>query len=84
MECAIGDRVRVAKRLYSGLVDIAENRLLVGTVIDIIPANDYREAMYRIRFDVSDSNIVTITPSPNESWVDQGRIYDSVKISSSK
>jgi len=79
MKCAIGDRVRVAKRLYSGLVDIDESRMIVGTVIDIIPANDYREAMYRIRFDASDSNIVTITPTPNESWIDQGQIYDSIR-----
>jgi len=69
MKCAIGDRVRVAKRLYSGLVDIDENRMVFGTVIDIIQENNYQPAMYLIRFD---SNI-------DESWVDCGRIYDSVR-----
>jgi hypothetical protein len=77
MKCENGDRVRVAKRLWNGLVDITESRLLSGVVVDTIPGNLYRCAMYRIRFDSDDKDIVTLTPTPNESWVDEGQIYDS-------
>ena len=64
----IGDRVQVGSRIGC---DPAW-----AMVVAIIPANDYRVAMYRVRFDVpANSNIVTITPNPNECWVDEGLVY---------
>jgi len=49
-----------------------------GVVVDIIPGNEYRQAMYRIRFDSTDKDIVTLTPTPNESWIDESRIIGPV------
>ena len=69
MDIKIGDRVQVGSR-------IGANPAL-GTVVDIIPEGEYRPAMYRVRFDVPTnrdgrrSEVVTITPSPNECWVDE-------------
>lgn len=78
MKCENGDRVRVGKRLQSGLVDIAEDRLMVGIVVDVIPGNLYRDAMYRVRFD-GKTTAPTLTPTPNESWIDEGQVYDTVR-----
>jgi hypothetical protein len=69
----IGDRVQVGSRIGA---DPAW-----AVVVDIIPANDYREALYRVRFDIPvnrdgrRSEIVTITPNPNECWVDEGIVF---------
>jgi hypothetical protein len=63
----IGDRVQIGSRIGA--------KMTRGTVTDIIPANDYREAMYRVRCDVTESIAVTLTPNPNEIWVDEGLIY---------
>ena len=69
----IGDRVQVGSRIGADLA--------WAVVVDIIPANDYREAMYRVRFDVPvsrdgrRSEIVTITPNPNECWVDESIVF---------
>lgn len=62
----IGDRVCAGSR---------NDNIARGVVVDIIPANEYRQAMYRIRFDNADENFVTLTPTPNESWVDEGMVY---------
>lgn len=70
---AVGDRVQVGSRIGA--------KLAWGTVVDIIPGNDYRETMYRVRFDVPvnrdgrRSETVTITPNPNESWIDAPLVY---------
>lgn len=69
----IGDRVQVGSRIGANPA--------WGTVVDIIPRGEYRPAMYRVRFDVPTnrdgrrSEIVTITPNPNESWVDEDIVY---------
>lgn len=62
----IGDRVCAGSR---------NDTIARGVVVDIIPANEYRQAMYRIRFDSTGEDIVTLTPTPNESWVDAGMVY---------
>lgn len=68
----IGDRVRVGSRIGANPAD--------GVVVDVIPANDYRSAIYRVRFDTPTnrdgrrSEVVTITPNPDESWIDEGLI----------
>lgn len=62
----IGDRVCAGGRI---------DTIARGVVVDIIPANEYRQAMYRIRFDSNDKDIVTLTPNPNECWVDEGMVY---------
>lgn len=58
----IGDRVRVGEKLLS------------GTVIGIIPAVADRVAMYRVLFDDAVTG-PTLTPNPNERWVDEGMVY---------
>ena len=63
----IGDRVQVGSRIGA--------KMAWGTVVDEIPANDYRQAMYRIRFDSTGNDVVTLTPNPNECWIDEGVIY---------
>lgn len=65
---AIGDRVDVSFRIGA--------EMLPGTVVGIIPALADRVAMYRVRFD---QNIVapTLTPNPNECWVDDSMVYES-------
>lgn len=65
---AIGDRVNVSFRIGA--------EMLSGTVVGIIPALGDRVAMYRVRFD---QNIVapTLTPNPNERWVDDSMVYES-------
>ena len=62
----IGDRVCTGSR---------NDTIARGVVVDIIPANEYRQAMYRIRFDSTDEYIVTLTPNPNESWIDEDMVY---------
>lgn len=74
----IGDRVQVGRQINrSRLVDMAD--AVSGTVVDIIPGYRegeyvYRETMYRIRFDSTCKDIVTLTPTPNESWIDEVRV----------
>lgn len=58
----IGDRVQVGPAFAW------------GSVVDIIPANEYRGAMYRIRFD-HEITAPTLTPNPNESWIDASKVY---------
>lgn len=68
----IGDKVRVGSRIGANSAN--------GVVVDIIPANEYRQAIYRVKFDVPTnrdgrrSELVTITPNPDESWVDEALI----------
>lgn len=62
----IGDEVMVGSRIGANPA--------MGVVVDIIPANDYRQAMYRVRFKSTSAELVTLTPHPNESWVDEGLI----------
>lgn len=62
----IGDKVCAGAR---------NDTIARGVVVDIIPGNEYRQAMYRIRFDNTDEEAVTLTPNPNESWIDEGMIY---------
>ncbi|NCV45336.1 MAG: hypothetical protein EBW15_11285 [Actinobacteria bacterium] len=68
MEIKIGDEVMVGSRIG--------NPDQQATVVDIIPANEYRQAMYRVRFPRNPS-VVTITPNPNECWVDAPLIHRS-------
>lgn len=62
----IGDRVCAGDRI---------DTISRGVVVDIIPANEYRQAMYRIRFDSNDKDVVTLTPTPDERWIDEGMVY---------
>lgn len=62
----IGDRVCAGGRI---------DTIARGVVVDTIPANEYRQAMYRIRFDSTDEDAISLTPNPNESWIDEGMIY---------
>jgi len=40
-------------------------------IVDMIPANEYRHAMYRVRFPMSQKVAeVAMTPTPNECWMD--------------
>lgn len=65
---AVGDTVMVGSRIGGPWSR--------GTVVDIIPSNDYREALYRVRFHVKTYPVApTITPNPSESWVDAGIVY---------
>ena len=66
MDCKVGDRVKVGSRI--GIP------LMWGTVIDIIPALADRVAMYRIRIDDKMTG-PTLTPTPNECWIDEGQVY---------
>lgn len=74
----IGDRVQVGEQIgQSRLVNMRNS--IFGTVIDIIPGyrdgeDVYRETMYRIRFDNTNENVVTLTPNPDESWIDSVRV----------
>ena len=63
----IGDRVQVA-RSHVG------NDLEWATVISILPAIGDRVAMYRIRLE-KEITVPTLTPNPNECWVDEGMVY---------
>ena len=58
----IGDRVQIG------------TTLAWATVVAILPAIGDRVAMYRIRLD-QEITAPTLTPTPNESWVDEGMIY---------
>jgi hypothetical protein len=62
----IGDTVMVGSRIGN-----PDQR---AVVVDIIPGNEYREAMYRVRFPKNPS-VVTITPTPNECWVDAPLVW---------
>ena len=50
----IGDEVMVGSRIGANPA--------VGVVVDIIPANDYRQAMYRVRFKSTSAEVVSLTP----------------------
>lgn len=73
----IGDQVKVGNQIgNSRLVDL--KCAIFGTVVDIIPEyrdgeNIYRETMYRIRFE-GETVSPTLTPNPNESWIDSVRV----------
>lgn len=58
-----GDKVQVGGKLLS------------GTVIGVIPATADRAAMYRVLFDDDAVTGPTLTPNPNEMWVDESMIY---------
>lgn len=62
----VGDTVMVGSR-----IGIPTKR---AVVVDMIPGNEYREAMYRVRFP-HDPSVVTITPTPNECWVDAPLVW---------
>jgi hypothetical protein len=62
----IGSKVMVGSRIGN-----PDQR---AVVVDIIPGNEYREAMYRVRFPENPS-VVTITPNPNECWVDAPLVW---------
>jgi len=66
MEIKIGSEVVVGSRIGN-----PDQR---AVVVDIIPANEYRAAMYRVRFPRND-NVITITPNPNECWVDAPLVH---------
>ena len=62
----IGDEVIVGSRIG--------NPSQKAVVVDIIPENEYRQAMYRVRFP-HNPDVVTITPNPNECWVDAPLVH---------
>ena len=66
MKFEIGESVMVGSRI--GLPN------QIATVIDMIPGNEYRDAMYRVRFP-DDPSVTTITATPNECWIDAPMIY---------
>lgn len=61
MKIEIGDAVMVGSR-----IGVPSQR---ATVVGVIPGNEYRYTMYRVRFDNA-PNAPTLTPNPNECWVD--------------
>ena len=77
MNFKIGDRVKVGQQINNSRLVSLHNPIF-GTVVDVIPGyrdgNDiYREDMYRIRFE-GDVMSPTLTPTPNESWIDGFRV----------
>lgn len=61
----IGDKVRVGSRIGASAWD--------GVIIAIIPELADRPAMYLVR-SIKEITAPTLTPNPNESWVDEGLI----------
>lgn len=59
-------------------VCVSNDTIAKGVVVDIIPGNEYRHPMYRVRFDSTGKVVVTLTPTPNESWIDESRIIGPV------
>lgn len=60
----IGDRVRVSSRIGASWD---------GIIVGIIPELADRPAMYCVR-SIKEITAPTLTPNPNECWVDQGLI----------
>jgi len=59
----IGDRVQ-----------IDGTTLAWATVVAILPGVGDRPTMYRVRLE-QEITAPTLTPNPNERWVDEGMIY---------
>ena len=62
----IGDTVQVASRV--------SHVMTLGEIVDIIPKNDNRQAMFRVRF-FGNVTGPTLTPTPNEMWVDAEMVH---------
>ena len=62
----IGDRVQVGSRIGA--------KLAWATVVAILPGVGGRPTMYRVRLE-QEITAPTLTPTPNESWVDEGMVY---------
>ena len=68
MDISVGDVVMVGSRI--GLPNQK------ATVVDIIPSNEYRHAMYRVRFNPTlPPDTPTLTPNPDEMWIDAPLVW---------